>query len=167
MPGESCGAIPRRASSRNRSAAPRGATSSRSAPIRGAVRCAGSSATSRRMRFAGPLSALVTIATGGVKSRSALAARGRDTSASESPRGEAPRMRNVSLSRGLEQLDRIAVRVFDLNLASARTGFHLVAEAEAAALERGDAAWKVRDFQDDAVPPAGLLTLTVWHRPCT
>src|SRR5262245_31581377 len=66
---------------------------------------------------------------------------------------------------GFTQLDRIAVRVLDLNLTSARTGFHLVAEADPGALESGDTAGEVRDAQHDAVPAAGLLPLTVRHRP--
>src|SRR5262249_3411117 len=67
-------------------------------------------------------------------------------------------------SRRFEQLDRVAVRIFNRNLAFAGTGLHLVSKAEAGALERGDTALEIRDAQHDAVPAAGLLTFTVRHR---
>src|SRR5262245_6970744 len=69
----------------------------------------------------------------------------------------------LSRSR-LKQLDGIAVRIFNLNLTPSRASLHLVAEALAVARERVDAARKVRDSQHDAVPAAGLLTLTVRQR---
>src|SRR5688572_3820675 len=68
-------------------------------------------------------------------------------------------------TRWFKQLDRVAIRVFNLNLTSAWTAFHLVAKANADALEHGDTAQEVRDFQHDAVPAARLLTLTVRQRP--
>jgi hypothetical protein len=71
----------------------------------------------------------------------------------------------VLLSRWFKQLDRVAVRVFNLNLTSAGTGFHLVAKAQAGALECGDTGREIRDFQDDTVPATGLLTLTSRQRP--
>jgi hypothetical protein len=71
------------------------------------------------------------------------------------------------LSRWFKELDWIAVRIFNLNLTSAWTGFHLVSKAKAGALERADTAWQVRDSQYDAVPAARLLPLAVRHRPRT
>ena len=51
-------------------------------------------------------------------------------------RRAAQRTVRLSLSsRRLEQLDRIAVRIFHLNLVAARTGFHLIAKAHSLALE--------------------------------
>src|SRR5262245_21174209 len=71
----------------------------------------------------------------------------------------------ILLSGGFKEFDRIAVRVFNLNLPSARTGFHLVSETEPGVLEGSDATRKVRDAEHDAVPAARFLSLTIRHRP--
>ena len=75
------------------------------------------------------------------------------------------RMLSGRLTRRFEKLDRIAVGIVDLNLAAARTCFHLVAEMDARLLERGNAARQIGDFQHDAVPSAGLLMQAVRHWP--
>ena len=68
------------------------------------------------------------------------------------------------LSRGLKQLDWVAVRILDLYLTSAWTSFHAVPELNPDPLECRDAAWEIRDSQHDPVPSAGLLLLTIRHR---
>src|SRR5438552_2751832 len=47
--------------------------------------------------------------------------------------------RRMELSRRLEQLDRIAVRVLDLDLSPAGSGQHFIAEMNPGVLERFDA----------------------------
>src|SRR5262245_47605322 len=75
-------------------------------------------------------------------------------------------LRQAALSRlrWFEQLDRVAVRVFNLDLPSAGTGFHLVSKAQPRALEGVDASRKVRHFEHDAVPSTRLLRLTIRQR---
>src|SRR5262245_2149565 len=70
----------------------------------------------------------------------------------------------VGLSRGFEQFERVAVRIFDLNLSSAWTHFHVVSEGDAGSLQRGDAGREIGNAQHDTIPSAGFLTLTVRHR---
>ena len=70
----------------------------------------------------------------------------------------------VSAGR-LEQFDRIPVRILDLDLAAPGTGFHLVAKMKSRLLQFSDKGWKIGDFQHDAIPPAGLLLLSVRHWP--
>jgi hypothetical protein len=71
------------------------------------------------------------------------------------------------LSRWFEQLDRVAVRILDLNLASARASFHLIPEADASILQGRDARLKIRNAQHDTVPTTRFLALTVRQRPRT
>jgi len=59
-----------------------------------------------------------------------------------------------SLSRGLEQLDWIAVRILQLDLFAARTDFHLVAQAEPCSLERLDASGHISHAKDKSIPAA-------------
>ena len=68
------------------------------------------------------------------------------------------------LSRGLEQLDGIAIGIFDLDLLAARPRLHVVPKMETGSLQRLDERWKIVDPKHDAVPSAGFLRLTVRHR---
>jgi hypothetical protein len=70
-----------------------------------------------------------------------------------------------ALPRRFKQFERIAVRILNLNLASAGTGLHVISKDDAIMLQGGDTAGEIRDSQYDAVPPPGLLTLTARHRP--
>ena len=65
----------------------------------------------------------------------------------------------------LEKLDRISIRILDLDLSTARPRLHLVAKSKSGLLEFGDEAWKIRDLQHDSIPAAWLLLLAIRHRP--
>ena len=69
----------------------------------------------------------------------------------------------TALPRRLKQLDRIAVRIFDLDLAAAGTGLHLVAKTDAFALECGNTTGEIRNSEHHTIPSAGLLALTIWQ----
>src|SRR5262245_20978227 len=64
----------------------------------------------------------------------------------------------------LEQLHRVAVGVFELDLLAAGTLLDLVPEAKAGLLHRLDSCRQVIHFEDDPVPPARLLLAAVGHR---
>jgi hypothetical protein len=76
------------------------------------------------------------------------------------------RLRRVASSppRRLEQLDRIAVRVLQLDLFAPRSHVHLIPETEPGLLQRLDTSGKIRYSEDDSVPATGLLMTTVWER---
>ena len=44
---------------------------------------------------------------------------------------------------GLEQLNRIAIRIFHLYLSAPRTDFHLISKVHALILEVGNACWQI------------------------
>ena len=71
------------------------------------------------------------------------------------------------LTRRFEQLDRVAVRILGLNLASAWADFHVIPEADAGFLQGRDARLKIRNAQHDTVPTTRFLALTVRQRPRT
>src|SRR5262249_53582459 len=73
----------------------------------------------------------------------------------------------IALARGLEQLNRIAVRIEKLDLLPARSDFHPVAERDSSVFERRDRFFQLGDAKDNAVPAAGFLAVTVGHRPGT
>src|SRR5262249_9588988 len=50
------------------------------------------------------------------------------------------------------------------DLLSARSNLHPIAESESGVLECRDRFLQIGDAKDDAVPAAGLLTVTVGHR---
>ena len=66
--------------------------------------------------------------------------------------GDSPR-----LASGLEELDRIAVGILELNLSAAGPAFRLIAELHAGLLQRLDGPFDVADAQNDASPTARLL----------
>src|ERR1044072_4114062 len=67
------------------------------------------------------------------------------------------------LPGGLEQLDGISVRVLDLDLLAAGSGLHVVAEAQALLRQGADERRQVGHAQNEAVPSARLLPLSVRH----
>src|SRR5687768_934342 len=67
--------------------------------------------------------------------------------------------------RGLEQLERIAVRILDLNLLAARTHFHLVPKTHPLVPELSDTCGQVPYLQNHPVPSAGFLLAAIGHRP--
>jgi hypothetical protein len=67
--------------------------------------------------------------------------------------------------RRLVKLDRISVRIFDLDLPAPRPRLHLVPKVGRGGSEGGDDRVQAVDVKDDPVPPAGFLTATVWSRP--
>src|SRR5262245_41526904 len=68
-------------------------------------------------------------------------------------------------SRSLVELDRIAVRILELDLLASGPHLDLVAEGRAGGRERRERGVEVADVQDDPVPSAGFLPPTVRHRP--
>ena len=73
----------------------------------------------------------------------------------------------AALMGRLEQLDRIPVRILELNLLSAGSDLELVAKAHSAFLQGLNACSKIRHLKNHAIPPAGLLTAAIWHLPRT
>jgi len=68
-------------------------------------------------------------------------------------------------SRWLEQLDRISIRIFELNLPPAGSNLHLISEGRAVSPKVGDMSRQVRHAEYDAIPPAGLLLPPIGQRP--
>jgi len=71
----------------------------------------------------------------------------------------------TQLSRRLEQLNRIAIGILDLDLPAARARLHVVPEMQAGILQSPDERRKIRHPKHDTIPSTGLLLLTVRHRP--
>src|SRR5262249_6275569 len=67
--------------------------------------------------------------------------------------------------RWLEQLDRISVRIFDLNLLAAWSCLHPIAKLQSRRFQLVDPGRKVVHAQDHAVPPARLLGPAIRHWP--
>ena len=67
------------------------------------------------------------------------------------------RHRPDSLSR-LEQLDRIAVRIFQLDLLAARADFHVVAKMESGLFQLRDPRSEIGHLKNHAIPSTGLAT---------
>ena len=65
----------------------------------------------------------------------------------------------------LEQFNRIAVRIFQLDLLAAGTHFHLIAKPEPGLFQCCDMSGKIGNLKDHPVPSPGLLVMTTWHRP--
>jgi len=68
------------------------------------------------------------------------------------------------LSR-LEQLQRVSVRVFDLDLFAAGSYFHLIAEVQTRMSQLIDSGWQVLDLKDDSIPASGFLMAAIGHGP--
>lgn len=58
---------------------------------------------------------------------------------------------------GLEQLDWVAVGIFNLNLSAAGTSLHLIATFHAGVFQNLDSRWQVRDSQHRPVAAVGRL----------
>ena len=71
------------------------------------------------------------------------------------------------LLRWFEQLNGVAIRIFELDLSAARADFHLIAKTQFRLPQPFDATGEIRDTKNDAVPSARLLTLAVRHRTRT
>src|SRR5688500_2216282 len=86
------------------------------------------------------------------------------------PGGPPPRfviasVASVPLSSGLEELDGIAVGIFDLDLFAPGTALHLVPKAMSGFFQRLNERREIADPQHDPVRSARLLLLTVRQRP--
>src|SRR5437762_12481151 len=75
--------------------------------------------------------------------------------------------RSVRLASRFEQLDRIAVGIFQLDLFAARAYFHLIAKMKPSVLQRLNPRRKIANMEDHPVPAAGFLLATIWHWPGT
>jgi hypothetical protein len=73
----------------------------------------------------------------------------------------------VPLSSRLEELNRIPVGIFHLNLLATWADFHLIAESDTGVLQQLNARGEIFDAEDDAVPSARFLSTTVGHRSRT
>jgi hypothetical protein len=73
----------------------------------------------------------------------------------------------TDLGSGLEEFDRITVRIFDLDLFAAGAYFDLVPEMEPGLLQHLNQAAKIRYLKHNPVPSAGLLLTAIWHRTRT
>jgi hypothetical protein len=65
----------------------------------------------------------------------------------------------------LEQLDGVAVGIVDLDLFSAGPRFHVVSETETGGFQGLDQRREILDAKHDSIPTAGLLLLSIGHRP--
>src|SRR5215471_5616009 len=74
---------------------------------------------------------------------------------------------HVRLAGRLEQLDRIAVGIFQLDLFATGAYFHLIAKMKPSDLQRLNPPRKIGNLEDHPVPTAGLLLATIWHWPGT
>jgi hypothetical protein len=75
--------------------------------------------------------------------------------------GEAPSL--WRLPSRLEQLDRIAVGIFDLCLLAAWTNLDLIAEMNSRIREHLNERREILDLQNHAIPPARFLLPPVRH----
>jgi hypothetical protein len=64
---------------------------------------------------------------------------------------------------GLEQLDRIAVGIFQLDLFAARANLQLIAKMQAGLPEGIDTSRKIAHLKNNSIPAAWLLATTVRH----
>src|SRR5262245_56744643 len=69
------------------------------------------------------------------------------------------------LARCLVDLDRVAIRILDLDLLAAGPDLDFVAEARAGSAQPVDQIGEIVDVEHDPVPAAGLLSPAVWHAP--
>src|ERR1044071_2175162 len=76
----------------------------------------------------------------------------------------APADGDPGLMRRLEQLERVSVRIEQLNLLAAGTRLHLVSEANSGSFQCVHGSREIGHLKHDAIPATGLLRLTVRHR---
>ncbi len=65
----------------------------------------------------------------------------------------------------LEQLQRVAVRIIDLDLFAAGPYFHVVAEVQTSTSQLIDSSGQVLDLKDDSIPSSWLLMAAIGHWP--
>jgi hypothetical protein len=65
----------------------------------------------------------------------------------------------------LEQFDGIPVRIFNLDLTAGRSGLQVVSAWYVCLLQHVDECAQIFDPKHHAIPTAGLLLLSVRHRP--
>ena len=75
--------------------------------------------------------------------------------------------REQTLSSGFEQLDRIAIGVFQLDLLASRAYFHFIPKMQACLLQFFDPGRKIGYPKNHPVPPSGFLMMTVRHHART
>src|SRR5438477_5459845 len=92
-------------------------------------------------------------------------ARTERTSISRSPLPTGLRLVACGSSMGsrLEQLNRVAVRIFNLNLFAARANFHFISETQTRLFEVSNLRTQILHLKQHTVPPAGLLLTAVGH----
>jgi hypothetical protein len=74
---------------------------------------------------------------------------------------------HVPLSSRLEELNRIPVGIFHLDLLPKWADFHLIAESDTSVLQQLNARGEIFDTQDDAIPSTRFLSTTAGHRSRT
>src|SRR4051812_36796483 len=70
-------------------------------------------------------------------------------------------------SGGFKELDRIAIRILELDLSTTRSNFHGVAEGKARLLQFRNQGGKIGDLKHDAIPSTSLLPPAIGHRTRT
>src|SRR5262245_4142451 len=70
-----------------------------------------------------------------------------------------------SMASRFEQLNRIAVGIFDLNLLPTGAGFHFISKTHACLVQISNARRQILHLKHHAVPSAGFLLTAVGHRP--
>ena len=63
----------------------------------------------------------------------------------------------------LEQLNRIAVGIFNLNLFAARAYLHFISKMQTGLFQLSDARWQIPHLKEHTVPSAGLLLTAIRH----
>src|SRR5206468_11432812 len=71
------------------------------------------------------------------------------------------------LPRCTEQLERLAVTIFQLNLLTAWSRLHFIAEMQSRALQGLDPGRKVRHLENHTIPAARFLRVAIRHRART
>jgi len=69
----------------------------------------------------------------------------------------------VRHASGLEELDRVAVGIFKLDLFSGRADLHLVAKVEPGLFQRLNLRRKISNVENHAIPSAGFLLVPIGH----
>src|SRR3954452_4034810 len=78
-----------------------------------------------------------------------------------------PARANSRLVSWLEKLNRVAIRILQQDLLAARSDFHLIAKMQSRRFQNLDPSGQVGDLENDTVPPARLLAMSVGHRTRT
>jgi len=65
----------------------------------------------------------------------------------------------------LEQLNRIAVRIFNLNLFAAGPNLHVISQTQTRLLEVSNQGTQILHMKKHTIPSAGFLSTAIGHRP--